>query len=42
MPAFSALIDLAKTDTDINILSAPRLLTSDNEEAEIVVSYNFV
>jgi len=40
VPAFSALIDLAKTDTDINILSAPRLLTSDNEEAEIVVGSN--
>ncbi|MCD6526909.1 MAG: type II secretion system secretin GspD [Desulfuromonas sp.] len=40
IPAFSALIDLSKTDTDVNILSAPRLLTSDNEEAEIVVGRN--
>ncbi len=40
VPALSALIDLSKTDTDINILSAPRLLTSDNEEAEIVVGSN--
>ncbi len=40
MPAFSALIDLAKSDTDVNILSAPRLLTLDNEEAEIVVGSN--
>ena len=40
IPALSALIDAAKTDTDINILSAPRLLTSDNEEAEIVVGQN--
>ena len=40
VPALSALIDVAKTDTDINILSAPRLLTSDNEEAEIVVGQN--
>ena len=40
VPALSALIDAAKTDTDINILSAPRLLTSDNEEAEIVVGQN--
>ncbi len=40
VPAFSALIDLAKSDTDVNILSAPRLLTLDNEEAEIVVGSN--
>lgn len=40
VPAFSALIHLSKTNTDINILSAPRLLTSDNEEAEIIVGRN--
>ncbi|MHB1397105.1 MAG: type II secretion system secretin GspD [Trichloromonadaceae bacterium] len=40
VPALSALIDLSKTDTDVNILSAPRLLTSDNEEAEIIVGQN--
>ena len=40
VPALSVLIDLSKNDTDINILSAPRLLTSDNEEAEIVVGSN--
>lgn len=40
VPAFSALIDLSKKDSDINILSAPRLLTSDNEEAEIIVGSN--
>jgi general secretion pathway protein D len=40
VPALSALIDLSKTDSDINILSAPRLLTSNNEEAEIVVGSN--
>lgn len=40
IPAFSALIDLSKTDNDVNILSAPRLLTSDNEEAEIIVGAN--
>lgn len=38
--AFSALINLSQTDSDVNILSAPRLLTSDNEEAEIVVGRN--
>ncbi len=40
VPALSALIDLSKRDSDINILSAPRLLTSDNEEAEIIVGQN--
>lgn len=40
VPALSALIQLAETDTDVNVLSAPRLLTSDNEEAEIVVGSN--
>ena len=40
VPAISALIDLSKRDSDVNILSAPRLLTSDNEEAEIIVGEN--
>ncbi|MEJ2700558.1 MAG: secretin N-terminal domain-containing protein, partial [Desulfuromonadales bacterium] len=40
VPAFSALIDLSKRNADINILSAPSLLTSDNEEAEILVGSN--
>ena len=40
VPAISALINLSKTTDDVNILSAPRLLTSDNEEAEIIVGDN--
>lgn len=40
IPALSALIGLSQTDSDVNVLSAPRLLTSDNEEAEIVVGKN--
>nr|WP_224746910.1 type II secretion system secretin GspD [Pelovirga terrestris] len=40
VPALSALINLSQTDDDINVLSAPRLLTSDNEEAEIIVGEN--
>jgi general secretion pathway protein D len=40
VPALSALIDVSRRDTDVNILSAPRLLTSDNEEAEIIVGSN--
>ncbi|NCC77798.1 MAG: hypothetical protein EOM08_15370, partial [Clostridia bacterium] len=40
LPAFAALLQLSKTDGDVNILSAPRLLTTDNEEAEIIVGSN--
>ncbi|MCK5913101.1 MAG: type II secretion system secretin GspD, partial [Desulfuromusa sp.] len=40
VPAVSALIGLSQTDSNVNVLSAPRLLTSDNEEAEIVVGEN--
>ena len=40
VPALSVLINLSKTDGDVNLLSAPRLLTSDNEEAEIIVGSN--
>ncbi|MBW6508626.1 MAG: type II secretion system secretin GspD [Desulfuromonadales bacterium] len=40
VPAVSALINLSESDSDVNILSAPRLLTSDNEEAEIIVGEN--
>jgi general secretion pathway protein D len=40
VPTLSVLIDVSKTDSDVNILSAPRLLTSDNEEAEIIVGSN--
>ena len=40
VPAISAIIDLSQTDGDVNILAAPRLLTSDNEEAEIVIGKN--
>jgi general secretion pathway protein D len=40
IPALSALINLSKTDENINVLSAPRLLTMNNEEAEIVVGEN--
>lgn len=40
VPAISALIQLSQTSGDINILSAPRLLTSDNKEAEIIIGSN--
>lgn len=40
LPSLSVLIDVSKTDSGVNLLSAPRLLTSDNEEAEIIVGAN--
>ena len=40
VPALSALINLSQIDDNIKVLSAPRLLTSDNEEAEIIVGEN--
>ncbi|MEE4254480.1 MAG: type II secretion system secretin GspD [Desulfuromusa sp.] len=40
VPAISALIDLSEKNGDVNILSAPRLLTSDNKEATIIVGSN--
>lgn len=40
IPALSALIQLSQTSSDVNILSAPTLLTSDNKEAEIIVGSN--
>lgn len=40
VPALSALIQLSQISKDVNILSAPRLLTTDNEEAEIIVGSN--
>ncbi|HKK02112.1 MAG TPA: type II secretion system secretin GspD [Desulfuromonadales bacterium] len=40
IPALSALINLSKSDSNVNILSAPSLLTSDNKEAEILVGQN--
>lgn len=40
VPSFSVLIEASKTDSGVNLLSAPRLLTSDNEEAEIIVGAN--
>src|SRR5262249_27264506 len=36
----SAVMRLAATDNDVNVISAPHVLTSDNEEAEIRVGQN--
>ena len=40
IPAQIALIQAAENNTDANILSAPNILTTDNQEAEIVVGQN--
>jgi general secretion pathway protein D len=36
-PDIKALVHFYSGDTDVNILSAPRILTTDNQEAQIVV-----
>jgi general secretion pathway protein D len=40
LPAVGALLKAAQNDSGINILSNPHLLTSDNEEATIVIGEN--
>jgi general secretion pathway protein D len=40
VPAQAVLLTALQTDTDVNILSAPNIVTTDNEEAEIVVGRN--
>ncbi|MDY6844969.1 MAG: type II secretion system secretin GspD [Thermodesulfobacteriota bacterium] len=39
-PSFTTLISALQADTDVNILSTPQILTTDNEEAEIIISEN--
>jgi general secretion pathway protein D len=36
----AALVNLAQTDNDFNIISTPQLMTLDNEEASVVVAEN--
>ena len=38
--SLSAVIRMMKTDTDVNILSTPQIMTTDNEEAQIQVVEN--
>ena len=40
VPAHTVLLTALQTDTDVNVLSAPNIITTDNEEAEIVVGRN--
>ncbi|HZP42266.1 MAG TPA: type II secretion system secretin GspD [Candidatus Binatia bacterium] len=38
--AHSVLLNALESDADVNVLSAPNIVTTDNEEAEIVVGRN--
>jgi len=40
IPSQAALVTAAKTSSNVNVLSAPNILTTDNEEAEIIVGQN--
>lgn len=40
VPSFAALFRLIATNSDINVLSAPDILTLDNQKAEIMVGEN--
>jgi general secretion pathway protein D len=40
VPAQAALLTALDNSNDVNILSAPNILTTDNEEAEIIVGQN--
>ncbi len=40
LPVIQGIIDATDSDADTNIVSAPNILTADNEEAEIVVGEN--
>lgn len=40
LPSQAALLSAAKTNSNVNVLSAPTLLATDNEQAEIVVGQN--
>ncbi len=37
VPTFGVILNALQTDTNVNVLSTPNLLTLDNEEAEIIV-----
>jgi general secretion pathway protein D len=40
VPAYTLLLTALQQERDVNVLSAPNLVTTDNEEAEIVVGRN--
>jgi general secretion pathway protein D len=40
IPSFGAVLRALQSNSDVNVLSTPNLLTTDNEEAEILVGQN--
>jgi general secretion pathway protein D len=40
IPAFGVVLNALQQSSDVNVLSTPHILTSDNEEAEITVGQN--
>ena len=40
LPSFGAILQAIQTDSNVNVLSTPHILTTDNEEAEIIVGQN--
>ncbi len=40
LPSFGVILHAMTTSSDVNVLSTPHLLTTDNEEAEITVGQN--
>ena len=40
IPSFGVQLQFLQTNNDVNVLSSPHLLTTDNEEAEITVGQN--
>lgn len=40
IPSFGIVINALQTSSDVNVLSTPHILTTDNEEAEITVGQN--
>ncbi len=40
VPAYTVLLTALQTESDVDVLSAPNMVTTDNEEAEIVVGRN--
>src|SRR4029077_14145834 len=40
VPAYTTLLTALETESNVDVLSAPNMVTTDNEEAEIVVGSN--
>ncbi|MBN1946133.1 MAG: type II secretion system secretin GspD [Bradymonadales bacterium] len=40
LPSFGAILNALQSDRNVNVLSTPHILTTDNEEAEIIVGQN--